>query len=196
MWWKQRTELSIHTASQFYDSSSHAVFFLVSQHRHRKQLRTEITNNSSITNTIFISCARSFHNLCFSGRPPLVTASGLVVPGDHWARAGEAAGVAVTSQKAVLNHACLWELPSRMCFRKPGNDISPDFTSASCKDKDETRRSALPSWKHHRKCFSPQRINYWSSKQCAMHSLCSLSSCTLCWTPLDDGRENSEDHRM
>lgn len=58
------------------------VFFLVSQHRHRKQLRAEITNNSTITNTIFISCATSSHNFCFSDRPPLVTASSLVVPGD------------------------------------------------------------------------------------------------------------------
>lgn len=89
-----------------------SVFLLVSQHRHRKQLRAEMTNNSSIANTIIISCATSSHRL------PLVTASGLVVPGDHWARAGEAAGAAVTPQKAVLNNSCLWELPSRTCFRK------------------------------------------------------------------------------
>lgn len=67
MWWKQRTDPSTHSLN-FMTAlmlPPAPVFFLLLQPRHRKQDRAEITNNNSITKTIFISCATSFHNFFF-----------------------------------------------------------------------------------------------------------------------------------
>lgn len=153
------------------------VFFLVSQHRYRKQLRAEITNNSSITNTIFISCTTSFHNLCFSGRDyslwsgcarkPLSKSRGSCrCSSDITKSSAKPLLLVGASQQNELQENL--ERMYHLVLLLPLTNIKMSPTGLTSQPENMPGNAS-----------THKRINYWSSKQCAMHSLCSLPSCTL-----------------
>lgn len=154
------------------------VFSLVSQCRYRKQLRAEITSNSSITNTIFISWPTSSHSLCFSGghyslrsscaRKPLSKSrESCRSSSDITKSCAKPILLVGASQKNVLHENL--ERIYHLVLLLPLTNIKMSTTGLSCHPEN------IPG-----NASTHKRINYWSSKQCAMHSLCSLSSCTLC----------------